>query len=85
MTDLTPERIDELEALANAATEGPWDSDPYEVIDTWGKTVADCTRPNDTAFITESREAVPALIAEVRRLRGELEAQRSTRAKSASS
>lgn len=88
MTELTPERLDELDALANAATKGPWEwsmyaTTPYSLQ--WsiqpGVLIADgldgtpdgdeIDRAN-AAFIAASREAVPALTAEVRRLRGEL-------------
>lgn len=74
--------LDAIEALANAASPGPWrvgsvDTDP---VFAWhGATMGGerqllrfnpCfSYANDAAFIAAAREAVPALVAEVRRLR----------------
>lgn len=86
MTDPAPptgQQLDELEALANAATEGPWCTDGWEIYQgaeyrvgaAWiGET---CRGPVDSweqdnanaAFAAAARAAVPALAAEVRRLR----------------
>ena len=86
--------LDHLEALANAATEGPWEADCTEVSQHWSRpepwhTVSssevDCgsycyggsargiERVEDAEFIASSRTAVPALIAEVLRLRAQVE------------
>ena len=36
MTDpMTPERLAEIEARANAATEGPWEADGTEISQHW--------------------------------------------------
>lgn len=82
---MTPEQLNELERLANAATPGPWrvcHDEPHIVIDSRfgvddpdGGIVAECGGkafhspfPENAAFIAAARDAVPYLIAEVRRL-----------------
>ncbi|MGY5764959.1 hypothetical protein ACXET9_07160 [Brachybacterium sp. DNPG3] len=76
MTDsrITSENLDEWEALADNATRGPWGVN--EAGDQLNGAYFDhcCMRRDDQeradmAFAAASREAVPALIAEVRRLR----------------
>lgn len=84
MSDLT-DRLDEIEARADAATEGPWEWHPYMGS---GATLA---KPNhlfhevnilkttddwppvadDAEFIAAARTDVPQLVAEVRRLLAE--------------
>jgi len=77
--------LDEIERCANAATPGPWKHEGQEVraachvafcgeaANSRGATNAqDCTR--NARFIASARTDVPALIAEVRRLRGEIDA-----------
>lgn len=73
--------LDAIEARANAATPGPWghySTGSYvyatrtkvcQLEDPW---IANGNQRNDAAFIAHAREDVPALIAEVRRLREEL-------------
>ena len=64
------------DAVANA-TQGPWETgDPYDQrtkeplgVYGMGMEVADAQTVRDATFIAASREAMPALIAEVRRLR----------------
>ena len=76
MTDID---IDKLEALERAATPAPWvyddgietDGDTQyrerpEIVGPFG---ADAARTDDCIFLAELRNAAPALIAEVRRLR----------------
>ena len=66
---MTNDELDRLAALAAAATPGPW-------INTLGRVhSADTTHiangyEDDCEFIAAARDAVPALVAEVRRLRG---------------
>lgn len=71
--------LDELERLANAATDGPWAA-PSPRISHWRRDVCSITTNDgmgiannlvdtDAAFIARARTAVPELIAEVRRLR----------------
>lgn len=74
---MTPAELDELEKLANAATPGPWEAldngDAYVVLGD----VTDICCPHhaeDMEFIASSREAIPKLIVEVRRLREKNEA-----------
>ena len=80
--------LDRLEALANNATEGPWEAFAGAVIANVGKCtcyggsvygheqgcgyeiVAEASE-SDAPFIAASRTAVPALVAEVRRLRAQ--------------
>lgn len=81
---MTEEELSRIEALANAATPGPWevsDSEPLNGCiwsvgpicgydgDALGLRVGD---PN-ADFVAAAREDVPKLIAEVRRQRAELE------------
>ena len=78
---MTEQELAEIEARANAATPGPWDSAygmtgtfVFEVLneDDAHCTIAELSRfnqRNDAAFISHAREDIPALIAEVRRLR----------------
>jgi len=81
MSDLT-DRLDEIEARADAATEGPWEWHPYMGS---GATLAKPNHPfhernilkttddwppvaDDAEFIAHARTDIPALLAEVRRL-----------------
>ena len=75
MGDLSPEKLDELEALAKAARPGPWSasdlSEPEEftwwnVLDAQGFPVAEAV-PDDAAaqLMAAARDALPALLAEV--------------------
>lgn len=104
-TSLTPEIMARLDALAEAATAGPWywrnTQDVYlfgdrsRVVMAFGRMgmqraqpvfrdhatnlLVDAGKANinafpDAAFIAESRTALPALVAEVRRLREGIEA-----------
>ncbi len=78
---MTDDELTALESLANAATPGEWRAIPYAgpgpdgswQVDAPITCVADCfesDRPKaDAAFIAAARTSVPALIAEVRRLR----------------
>jgi hypothetical protein len=77
--------LDEIEARANAATPGPWEGkrnggvyagDMEPVFETG---CGCCSDPDltdeNSAFIASARTDVPALIAEVRRLRKLLEGE----------
>jgi hypothetical protein len=82
------EKIAEWQALADGATKGPWwpryGGEPgYIFSSATGRVVADVPSeksdaivPDDSRFIAASREAVPALLALVTRLRAELAAER---------
>lgn len=80
--------LDAIEARANAATSGPWCTDSWEIyqgteyepgLSTWigetcrGMTSAEQDRA-DAAFVAAARTDVPALVAEVRRLRDQVAA-----------
>lgn len=81
------EELDRLQALCDAATEGPWNVDKWSATkepagvhaDGSGETI--CAFPdednvNDTGnapFIAVARAALPALITEVKRLRRPIE------------
>lgn len=84
---MTTKRLDEIEARANAATQGPWEWHPYMGS---GATLAKPNRPfhelnilkttddwppvaADAEFIAAARTDVPALLAEVRRLQAAVE------------
>jgi hypothetical protein len=83
MIEMTKEYLSDLEALAKSATSGPWEvGDPYDgrawrasdlvAVYGMGMEVACTQSVSDAAFIAASREAVPHLLREVRRLRAEL-------------
>ncbi|WP_282790859.1 hypothetical protein [Streptomyces sp. CC224B] len=82
---LTSEQLDQIEARATAATPGPWCTDSWEIyqgaeyqpgVSPWiGETCRgtsslrqDCA---DAVFVAAARTDVPALLAEVRRLRAQ--------------
>lgn len=68
-------RLDEIEARANAATPGPWtvSEDYSDVVGPEGDQLASYWNPTSETrngeFIAHARTDVPALVAEVRRLR----------------
>lgn len=74
---MTDEELARLEALAQAATPGPWERrfhDQNEVETRDGIRVATFNEArrdtwHNARFIAAARDAVPALVAEVRRLR----------------
>ena len=81
---MTEQELAEIEARANAAKEGPWqiqrDSTgaPCEVIHLSGSGIYAFVTSipktqGDIEFVAHAREDVPALIAEVRRLRNVME------------
>ena len=78
---MTEEELTAIEARANAATREPWVvGDAYvptaslSAVSVYGMgmEVAECQMPADGTFIAAARVDVPALVAEVRRLRAEL-------------
>lgn len=73
---MTDAELESAQALVDATTQpAPWmvhtdDHGRCVVVDGHGMWVADCgPAPEDARFIAASRELVPALLAEVRRLR----------------
>lgn len=84
---LTEQQLADIETRANAATPGPWCTDSWEIyqgteyepgISMWiGETCRGTTSPeqdsSDAEFVAAARTDVPALLAEVRRLRAESE------------
>lgn len=83
VTAMTEQQLDEIEARTNAATPGPWQGraelashivctapkdGTYSVL--WN---AEWATEADAAFTAHAREDVPALLAEVRRLRAAME------------
>lgn len=75
-TPLTTQQLDEIEERANAAAPGPWClcDDYSDVLTPDGYQLASYAATADGEFIAAARTDVPALLAEVRRLRAELEA-----------
>mgnify|MGYP003543546260 CR=1 FL=1 len=84
MSELTEERLQEIEARAAKATEGPWDrgsnlcaiSSPHRSVahvefplEYGMPRTPDEQAKHDAAFIRNSRQDIPDLVAEVRRLR----------------
>lgn len=77
---MTDDELKRLEALCEAATPGPWETDgvvyvlgPTEPLANGGTTqkgIADSYEESDADFIAAARVAMPAAIAEIRRLRG---------------
>lgn len=82
MADMTPERLAEIRAAAEAATEGPW---VWIDDKMWSRKASDWEETfdppiiqtdsgiygpveNDRAFISLSRTAIPELLAEIERL-----------------
>ena len=70
------DELDRLDALAQAATPGVWrvdvmffDESPERTVEAESACVAEWVDDADAAFIAASRTAIPALIAEIRRLR----------------
>ena len=64
-----------IEARAEAATKGPWESRDYpndEVWDSKGIWLADVRNEETAAFIAHAREDIPALLARVRELEAAL-------------
>lgn len=78
---MTQAELDALKALANAATPGPWGhwlhqvggadwrGQWYLLADVYGSDNMGDEAAKNAAFIAASRAAVPALLAEVERLR----------------
>ena len=73
--------LDAIEARVNRATLGPWvahypsyvvGSPPYKVCQLSDPWIDNTNRAADAAFIAAARQDIPALIAEVRRLRAEV-------------
>jgi hypothetical protein len=68
------DRLDEIEARANAATDGPWRARrwdyfcevDYNIETSAPSCVADLSDPDDADFIAHAREDVPALVAALR-------------------
>ena len=84
---LTDAELDEIEALCNAAQDGPWtiygNGASAWIVNSAGDAelgnwlvCRDVRRPEDRAFIARARTALPALIAEVRSLRAKLDERR---------
>lgn len=79
---MTDDELDHWQALSDVATIGPWGTIPpdglnggfWGICNRHGMIVAMrmTDRKSDAPFISETRDAVPALIAEVRHLRSEL-------------
>jgi len=86
MTQPQPLDLDQIEARANAATPGPWCTDSWEIyqgtkyepgLSAWiGETCRGTSSLEqdraDAAFVAAARTDVPAMAAEIRRLRAEL-------------
>ncbi|WP_255951610.1 hypothetical protein [Streptomyces odontomachi] len=81
---LTPEREQEIRTRAEAATPGPWCTDLWEIyqgaeyepgLSSWVGETCRAEDPDgaraDAAFIAGAREDVPALLAEIDRLRAQ--------------
>lgn len=81
MTAITAEQLAEWKALADAATEGPWMSDRSAKIrcpagyDVAAVQIGAHERRANKLLIAAARTAVPALVAEVERLRAERDAR----------
>jgi hypothetical protein len=77
---MTDEELQAIEARANAATPGPWEVFAEREVSTEHKALMGCTHDGDgvfyeredAEFVAHARADIPALVAEVRRLRGAL-------------
>ena len=82
---MTDDELNAIERLCNSATPGPWGTIPpggpngafWGICNRMGMIVAMrlTTSEPDAAFIAASRDAIPVLIAEVRRLRAECDGE----------
>ena len=80
---MTPERLDAIRERVGSATEGPWSH--WSGWDQWDYSIMSCGADDvptvasvipeldDSIFIAHAREDVPALLAEVERLRAALD------------
>jgi hypothetical protein len=70
---LTTQQLTDIEARATAATEGPWTlSDEYsDILSPDGTHLASYWHTADGTFMAQARTDVPALLAEVARLKGQ--------------
>lgn len=89
---LTPEQLAEIAARAEAATPGPWCTDSWEIyqgteyqpgLSMWiGETCRGNTSPEqdraDATFVAAARTDIPALLAEIHRLRNELAEEKAS-------
>lgn len=72
---MTEEELQEIEARANAATEGPWDACLSSGVcrappgEDHHSSIGHIRTKQDQEFIAHARTDVPKLVAEVRRLR----------------
>lgn len=86
---MTTEEIAQIERRASEATSGPWESSQMDVgygvmtaHAVYGPhceihaSIADCHLGCNAAFLAHARDDVPALIAEIRRLREIIAGQR---------
>jgi len=72
---MTPERLADIKARAEAATPGPWGAVDFALSTYCGfnnDSLAEPSTFEDAVFIAYSRQDIPDLIAEVERLRGKL-------------
>jgi hypothetical protein len=70
---LTQERLDAITARCEAATPGPWKVVEGKSfgVQSENKNIANCFRAENEQFIAHARQDIPALLAEVERLREE--------------
>lgn len=69
---ITDEQLDFLQRIADGATPGPWKRKDLYYVVAWergGREVCEANAACDAHLIAAARDAVPALVAEVRRLR----------------
>ena len=75
MTELTTTHEQAIRARLNPATKGPWTHDDDDGVvngPIYGTYISWESWPEDANFIAHAREDIPALLAEIDRLRGEL-------------
>ena len=66
---MTAEELDRIEALANDATPGPWMHGVPGLIASAHGVIAEVPNNANVLFISAARDAIPALVAELRRER----------------
>ncbi len=70
---ITKERLAEIKARCEAATEGPWEQEDCRenhIATATGMDIAHAPKQINAQFIAHARTDVPALLTEVERLRG---------------
>lgn len=69
---MNDERLRQIRERAEKATPGPWTNDGCDISDPIGRRICFIRDDDDADFMAHTREDIPALLAEVERLRERL-------------